>query len=125
LPEGSGDLALLEAFETILVPAAQWFKPDLILVSAGFDPHRLDLAMNVSYDGFSALTGVVQSLADRLCEGRLAFVLEGGYHLESLAQGVRTVLEVLAGAEPAKPGECGIDAVRAAADFHLDAFSDH
>ncbi len=124
LPEGSGDLALLEAFETILVPAARWFKPDVILVSAGFDPHRLDLALNVSYDGFSALTGVVQRLADELCDGRLAFILEGGYHLESLSRGVHTVLEVLAGGEPAVPVESGMDAVRDAAAYHITAFTD-
>jgi len=124
LPEGSGDLAIMEAFKTILVPAARWFKPDLILVSAGFDPHRLDLALNMSYDGFSAITGVVQALADELCEGRLAMVLEGGYHLESLSHGVRAVLEVLAGGEPAVPVESGMEEVREAAEYHLDAFTD-
>jgi acetoin utilization deacetylase AcuC-like enzyme len=124
LPEGSGDRALLAAFNTILVPAARWFKPDLILVSAGFDSHRLDLALNVSYDGFSAITGVVQRLADELCGGRLVLVLEGGYHLESLARGVRTVLEVLAGGKPAVATESGLAQVRDAAEYHRDAFTD-
>lgn len=123
LEEGSGDLALVEAFETILVPAARWFRPDIILVSAGFDPHRLDLALNVNYEGFSAITGVVQRLANELCQGRLAFVLEGGYHLESLSRGVHTVLQVLAGGEPASPAESGIEAVRRAAAYHREAFT--
>lgn len=124
LPEGSGDLAMLAAFTDILVPAARWFRPDLILVSAGFDPHRLDAALNVSYDGFAAMTGVVRSLAAELCQGRLALILEGGYHLESLSRGVRRVLEVLAGAEPPVPEEIGIRDVRAAAEYHLNAFTD-
>ena len=124
LPEGSGDLALLAAFERILMPAARWFRPDLILVSAGFDPHRLDLALNVSYDGFGAVTGLVRDLADELCEGRLALVLEGGYHLESLSRGVHTVLGVLAGGPVPVPAEPGMQEILAAAEFHRDAFSD-
>ena len=123
LPEGSGDRALVTAFREILVPAARWFRPDLILVSAGFDPHRLDLALNVSYDGFAAMTQVVRDLADGLCDGRLAFVLEGGYHLESLSRGVRATLQVLAGADAPEPEEIGVREVRAAADYHRDAFS--
>ncbi len=124
LPEGSGDPAMLAAFHDILIPAARWFRPDLILVSAGFDPHRLDRALNVSYDGFAAMTGVVRALADELCQGRLALVLEGGYHLESLSNGVRAVLEVLAGGEPPVADEIGLREVQAAAEFHRDAFTD-
>lgn len=122
LPAGTGDKAMLLALREILVPAADYFKPDLILVSAGFDAHHYDLAMNVSFDGFAAMTAVVQELADRLCEGRLAMVLEGGYHVESLAQGVRAVLEILAGGEARKPEEYGLAEVKAAKEFHLAAF---
>lgn len=122
LPGGAGDIALLKAFREILVPAADHFRPDLVLVSAGFDPHRLDLSLNMSYDGFAALAGVVQEIADRHCNGRLAMVLEGGYHLESLSHGVRGVLEVLAGAQPPEPEECGLREVAAAAEFHRRAF---
>ncbi|MBA1145603.1 histone deacetylase [Ectothiorhodospiraceae bacterium WFHF3C12] len=123
LPGGAGDAAMLKAFREILVPAADYFQPDLVLVSAGFDPHRLDLALNVSYEGFAAMTGIVRDIAERHCQGRLAFVLEGGYHLESLSHGVRTVLEVLAGADPAEPMETGIAEVAAAAAFHRSAFT--
>lgn len=122
LPGGAGDLALLMAFREILVPAADWFRPDLVLVSAGFDPHRLDLALNASYAGFQALTGVVQGIAERHCDGRLALVLEGGYHTESLSHSVRAVLEVLAGKEPTEPEECGLAEVTEAAAFHAPAF---
>ncbi|WP_404365217.1 histone deacetylase [Marinobacter sp.] len=119
---GSGDAAYLKAFRDIVVPAADWFKPDLILVSAGFDPHWYDLALNVSYEGFAAMTAIMQEIAHKHCEGRVAFVLEGGYHLESLSHGVRAVLEVLAGGEVPEPGVCGVKEVEAAAAFHRDAF---
>lgn len=123
MPDGAGDLAYVKAFREILVPAADWFKPNLVLVSAGFDPHRFDLALNLGYEGFGALTGIVQEIADKHCGGRLALVLEGGYHLESLANGVRAVLEVLAGADPPVPRECGLDEVEEAIEFHRDAFT--
>ncbi|PWG65476.1 histone deacetylase family protein [Spiribacter halobius] len=122
LPPGSGDAAMIKAFREILVPAADWFKPDLVLVSAGFDAHRLDVAMNMTYEGFGALTAIVREIARRHCDGRLAFVLEGGYHTESLAEGVHRVLSVLAGAPAEEPLECGIVEVAAAAEFHREAF---
>ncbi|MDZ7784044.1 MAG: histone deacetylase [Halioglobus sp.] len=122
MPEGSGDVAYVKAFRDILVPAADWFEPDLVLVSAGFDPHRFDLALNLTYEGFGAMTGIVMEIARKHCAGHLAFVLEGGYHLDSLAGGVRAVLEVLAGATPPEPGEPGVAEVDALAAFHRDAF---
>ncbi len=124
MPGGAGDPAYLRAMQDILVPAAEYFKPDLILVSAGFDAHWYDLALNVTYEGFAAMTGVVQSLAERLCEGRLAFVLEGGYNTESLSHGVRAVLDVLAGGEIPQPRVCGMAEVEEAISFHLSAFTD-
>jgi len=122
LPEGAGDKAMLKAFRDILVPAADWFQPDLVLVSAGFDAHRFDQSLNVTYQGFAALTGIVQDIADRHCEGRLALILEGGYHLDSLSFGVRAVLEVLSGARPGEPEEIGLSEVKTAAEFHRNAF---
>lgn len=122
LPAGAGDPAYLKAIEDILVPAADSFQPDLILVSAGFDAHWMDLALNVSYAGFGAMTYALQAIARKHCNGRLAFVLEGGYNLESLPRGVHAVLEVLAGATPPEPEERGVADVEAAARFHRDAF---
>ncbi|MBN2702167.1 MAG: histone deacetylase family protein [Methylohalobius sp. ZOD2] len=122
LPPGTGDVAMLRAYWDILVPAADWFQPNLIVVSAGFDAHHLDLSLNLGYEGFSAMTGVLQELADRHCDGRLVFVLEGGYNLESLSGGVSTVLEVLTGGPPAQVEECGLREVRAAAEYHRSAF---
>ncbi|WP_338035649.1 histone deacetylase [Billgrantia antri] len=122
MPAGAGDQAYLKAFEEILIPAANWFQPDLILVSAGFDPHPFDLALNVSYEGFAVMTRMLQTLAHQHCGGRLVFVLEGGYHLLSLSRGVRTVLAVLAGEEAPTPGLIGVAEAKAAAAFHQQAF---
>lgn len=124
MPDGAGDLAYLKAFNEIVVPAADWFRPDVILVSAGFDPHRFDLALDVSYQCFGAMTGVLQQLARKHCEGRLVFVLEGGYNLDSLANGVHAVLSVLTGGDVPQPLVRGIAEVEAAAVFHLEAFID-
>lgn len=124
LPEGTGDRAILHAFEKILVPAADAFKPDLVLVSAGFDWHRNDLGGNVTTNGFAMMTEVVQRIADKHCSGQLAFVLEGGYHLDSLPEGVHAVLKTLAGEKSGPLVECGMPEVEAAIEFHLDAFNE-
>ncbi|HET8904576.1 MAG TPA: histone deacetylase [Saccharospirillum sp.] len=124
LPESAGDIAFEKAFRDILIPAADQFQPDLVLVSAGFDPHRNDMAMNLTYDGFKVITRIVQDIADKHCEGKLALVLEGGYNLTSLSKGVHAVLEVLAGGEVPELSEIGVKAVDAAADYHRSAFSD-
>jgi acetoin utilization deacetylase AcuC-like enzyme len=100
-----------------------WADPD-VLVSAGFDPHRNDMAMNLTYDGFKVLTRIVQDIADTHCEGKLAFVLEGGYNLSSLAKGVHAVLEVLTGGDVPKLWEAGVKEAEEAAEFHRSAFSD-
>lgn len=122
MPGGSGDVSYLKAMREILAPAAEWFRPDLIIVSAGFDAHWNDLALNVSYAGFRAMTAELMELADKHCEGRLAFILEGGYNLESLSQGVRSVLSVLAGDPASAPDAAGVAEVTAAAEFHRSAF---
>jgi acetoin utilization deacetylase AcuC-like enzyme len=101
-PSGCGDADYLAAFQTVLTPIARAFKPDLILVSAGFDAHRADPlgGMRVTERGFAALAGIVVSLAEELTGGRLMLTLEGGYELDALAASVRAVVEVLAGATP-------------------------
>ncbi|EON91978.1 histone deacetylase superfamily protein [Marinobacter lipolyticus SM19] len=124
LPGGAGDMAYFHAMQEIVVPATEYFNPDLILVSAGFDAHWFDLAMNVSYEGFAAMASVMQSLARRHCDGRLVCVLEGGYNTESLSHGVHSVLKVLAGGSVPDPKVCGMEEVDRAAEFHRGAFTD-
>jgi len=125
IPEDTGDVIFEKAFREILVPAAAHFQPDLVLISAGFDPHRNDMALNLTYDGFAMLTSIVQEIAAEHCDGRLALVLEGGYDLKSLSRGVHTVLQVLAGAEPPEQlKERGLQEVEEVAEFHRDAFNE-
>ncbi|WP_348760192.1 histone deacetylase [uncultured Salinisphaera sp.] len=124
LPGEAGDRAMIMAFENILVPAVDWFKPDLIMVSAGMDAHITELCLSMTYDGYSALTGILQRLADTYCQGRLVMALEGGYNPDTLAKCTRTTLEVMAGGAPAEPREPGMAEVAEIADFHNSAFAD-
>lgn len=84
---GAGDDAIIEAFTERLLPAAEAFKPEFILVSAGFDSRQSDLlgCFQVTDSGFSRLTRMLCQLADRHCNGRLVSVLEGGYNLKGNA----------------------------------------
>ncbi len=87
---GAGDGWYNAAFREVLHPIATTFKPELILVSAGFDAHWIDplASASLSLGGYAELTQQINDLARELCQGRLLFVLEGGYHLDALAFGV-------------------------------------
>jgi acetoin utilization deacetylase AcuC-like enzyme len=97
LPAGCGDAEYLHVFEEIVIPAANKFKPDWILVSAGFDPHRRDPlgGMNVTEEGFGAMAQILLGLADRFTGGKIAFLLEGGYDLAGLNNSVSAVLNAM------------------------------
>ncbi|MDD2676549.1 MAG: histone deacetylase [Methylacidiphilaceae bacterium] len=85
---GSGDAEYRTAFEEKVLPAADGFQPEFVLVSAGFDGHRDDPLGNLllSEDGFAEMTTLIRGVADRHCRGKLVSVLEGGYHLDALAR---------------------------------------
>ncbi|MHB1035291.1 MAG: SUMF1/EgtB/PvdO family nonheme iron enzyme [Pirellulales bacterium] len=97
LPAGSGDREYRQALEDKLKPAALAFKPELVLISAGFDAHDRDLLgqMKVTAEGYTELTRIARDLAGQCCAGRLVSVLEGGYHLDALAESVESHLRVL------------------------------
>ncbi len=99
LPGGQGDADYGAVFHEVFLPKALAYRPDLILVSAGFDPHRADPlgGMNVTERGFAAMCSAVKSLAEEVCGGKLVLMLEGGYDLDGLAQSVHACVEVLAG----------------------------
>jgi acetoin utilization deacetylase AcuC-like enzyme len=99
-PAGFGDAEYVRVYESVLVPIALEYRPELILVSAGFDPFVDDPlgGMRVSANGFGALAGIVRDLASRTCNGKVLIALEGGYHPEGLRSGVRAVLNALLGA---------------------------
>jgi acetoin utilization deacetylase AcuC-like enzyme len=94
MPAGCGDEEYLGAFHRLLVPAVRAFRPELILVSCGFDAHASDplASMQISGEGYAGMTAIVRALADDLCGGRVALVLEGGYAAEGLDEGTRAVL---------------------------------
>jgi len=97
LPAGTGDRKYREVFEKILKPAAIAFKPDFVLISAGFDAHKDDPlgGMKVTAEGFAELTRIVKGIADQYCKGRLVSILEGGYGLDGLAASVEEDIRVL------------------------------
>ncbi len=116
LPGGQGDADYGAVFHDLFLPAARAFRPELVIVSAGFDAHARDpLAdMRVSERGFAAMASLLAQLADETCGGRLALMLEGGYDLAALAASVRATLEVMTGRRedfPAGPGAATLDAI--------------
>lgn len=86
-PRGSGRREIVGAFQSGLLPAMERFRPELVLISAGFDSRIGDPlgGFVLTDDDFSELTGILMDIADRHCKGRLVSALEGGYNLEGLA----------------------------------------
>jgi acetoin utilization deacetylase AcuC-like enzyme len=99
LAAGAGDAEVLEAYTAKLVPAADAFKPDLVLISCGFDSHKGDLLgrLAITSEGFGKMTRIAKGIAERHAKGRLVSTLEGGYLLENLASAseahVRALME--------------------------------
>jgi acetoin utilization deacetylase AcuC-like enzyme len=120
LRAGLSDADYVHAFKEILVPAAEAYRPELVLVSAGFDAYDGDplASMCLSSNGFSALCGIVRDIADKWAQGRIVLALEGGYALTPLAKSVRACTEVLGGGTPAaivsEPSSAGREDVQRA-----------
>jgi acetoin utilization deacetylase AcuC-like enzyme len=95
LPAGCGDAEYAQVFHDIVVPAAEKFVPDWILVSAGFDPHRRDPlgGMGVTDEGFALMSRRLIALAGKFTDAKIAFLLEGGYDLAGLRGSVAAVLQ--------------------------------
>jgi acetoin utilization deacetylase AcuC-like enzyme len=101
LPPGVGDEGYERVFDEILYPVAERFRPELILVSAGYDAHWADPLgmMQLSSTGYGHLTETLKQIADEVCNGRLALTLEGGYDLEALSHSIAATLQTLMGGE--------------------------
>ena len=97
LPPGSTGSIYRSALDKIVVPLVEDFRPDWVLVSAGFDAHRSDplAELNWMEEDFSWLTKRLMSLAQKHSKGRLVSVLEGGYDLPALASSVKVHVETL------------------------------
>jgi acetoin utilization deacetylase AcuC-like enzyme len=88
LPAGAGSEPFRNAFEGAILPAVRAFKPDLLLISAGFDAHRRDplAELNLVEDDYYWVTASLQALANDVCGGRVVSALEGGYDLTALGR---------------------------------------
>ncbi len=97
MPAGTGMARFTEIFETRLLPALSAFRPDLVMISAGFDSRQGDPLgrFQLTDANFATLTQWLRQVADDHCQGRLISVLEGGYHLEGLASAVTAHVRAL------------------------------
>ncbi len=100
LTAGDDGAVFREAMEALLLPRVKLFRPDLIVISAGFDAHRLDPlgGLNLVEEDFAWATEQLMEVAGRHARGRIVSVLEGGYHLEGLARSVAAHVAALMGA---------------------------
>lgn len=103
LPPGVDDAGFERAFLEVLVPIADRYRPEMVLVSAGYDAHWRNsvyvagIRERMTVRGLARLSAILQEIADAHCPGRLVGVLEGGYDLEALAYGVLATLGVWLG----------------------------
>jgi acetoin utilization deacetylase AcuC-like enzyme len=89
----------LRVYDEVLIPVARRFRPQLVLVSAGYDAHWSDQIsqMQLSVTGFANVGRLLKGLAEELCDERIVFTLEGGYNLDALAASTRATIDVLLG----------------------------
>jgi acetoin utilization deacetylase AcuC-like enzyme len=114
LSGGQDDRAFARIFKEIIVPITREYHPDFIIISAGFDTYFADPlgTMAVTEQGYACMTRQILDLAADICGGRLLVVLEGGYNLRGLRDGVLAVLAELNG-DPQCPGKVDNEALQA------------
>jgi acetoin utilization deacetylase AcuC-like enzyme len=104
LPGGCGDTEYAGLFDQVIAPKLRAYRPQLILVSAGYDAHFADpidgALMRLSCAGYAALIARLRDLAAELCDARIVLALEGGYDLTALSWSVRNSIEALLGESP-------------------------
>ena len=106
-PHGFGDAEYLAVYDRVLRPIALEYRPELVLVSAGFDPYFKDPlgGIQLTGGGFGHLAMIVRAIAEACCGGRMLITLEGGYNPEGLREGTRAVLRSLTGPLRSVPAE--------------------
>lgn len=84
----------LYTFRDVLLPISDIFAPEMVLVSAGFDAHHMDPlgGMALTESGYAAMTRMLLNIAEKHCNGKALFVLEGGYDLKGLTDSVKAVI---------------------------------
>jgi acetoin utilization deacetylase AcuC-like enzyme len=97
LPARAGDETFSRVADDIFKPMVESFKPEMLLISAGFDSHWNDplTSLGLSTRGFYTVSKKLIELAGEYCQGRIAFVLEGGYDPHNVANGVAAVFDAL------------------------------
>jgi len=105
MPAGADDGLYEAAWREQILPKIESFKPEMIVVSAGFDAHRADplAQVNLSTEFFAWMTERLLEQANRHAGGRLVSILEGGYNVDELARCVATHVAVLAGSAAHEP----------------------
>lgn len=98
-PPGTDGKAVVDVWEKIILPQVSAFQPEIVFVSAGFDGHRDDPLANLGFTeaDYAQLMHAIKQRAEKICNGRLVAVLEGGYNLQALSDSVVACLEVLGG----------------------------
>ena len=99
LAGGHGDASYQKIITDVVWPAAERFAPDLMLISVGFDAHWMDplASMQLSLSGYDQLAREMLRMAEKLCGGKIVFVMEGGYDLMALAHGWCNIARALLG----------------------------
>jgi acetoin utilization deacetylase AcuC-like enzyme len=99
LAAGAGDTTYAQAMTEIVRPVMESFRPEMLLVSAGFDGHWNDpiTSLGLSTAGYFEISHKLVTAAGELCEGRIVFVLEGGYDPVNVANGAAAIFEALEG----------------------------
>jgi acetoin utilization deacetylase AcuC-like enzyme len=91
---GMGDADYRNVFEEIIMPVSRLFRPEIVLVSAGYDIHKSDPLgnMEVTERGFARMTRILMNIAEEQCGGKVLLALEGGYDLIALTESVKATL---------------------------------
>jgi acetoin utilization deacetylase AcuC-like enzyme len=110
LEAGATDGDYREVFKAVVTPVIDQFKPELVMISAGFDAHERDplARMRLSTAGYASLTTSLCEAADRHCHGRIVAVTEGGYDLAALKACLETTVSVLDGSAVQSSGEAAL-----------------
>ncbi len=106
LDRGCGDREYGRVLHGVVRPLARQYRPEVLLVSCGFDLYVHDRMseMKVTPDGYALMAALLADIADEVCEGRIGFVMEGGYSLKGIRECGLKVMESLCGV-PARNGE--------------------
>ena len=103
LEAGATDGDYFAVFKSLVIPVVDEFRPEMVLISAGYDAHERDplARMRLTASGYAALTKAICDCADRHCHGRVVAVTEGGYDLTALKECLESTIAVLDGADAA------------------------